>query len=196
MDQISAAIRSEPSGGVTHARNAYFLTYRLADLGCSSIYRLLCRQNIRAVKGQWPKISVVNGQTAEKSLSKFWPVVAAVTRESMGVTPPWCMYYVGHEQWALLLVSFPLRFLHMEGKNMSGCLPVPFQFKCARRLICQSNTWRPYPTLTPDSSHWKVQFLVRDDINEYSSLHEVAMIVNPLHQNRISYVSLHMQKIV
>ena len=35
-DQISAVIRSEPSGGVTHARNAYFLTYRLASLGCSS----------------------------------------------------------------------------------------------------------------------------------------------------------------
>ena len=36
MDQISAAIRSEPGSGVTLARNAYFLTYRLADLGCSS----------------------------------------------------------------------------------------------------------------------------------------------------------------
>ena len=36
MDQISAAIRSEPGSGVTHAWNAYFLTYRLADLGCSS----------------------------------------------------------------------------------------------------------------------------------------------------------------
>ena len=35
-DQISAAIRSEPGGGVTHAWNTYFLTYRLADLGCSS----------------------------------------------------------------------------------------------------------------------------------------------------------------
>ena len=35
-DQISAAIRSEPGGGVTHEQNAYFLTYRLADLGCSS----------------------------------------------------------------------------------------------------------------------------------------------------------------
>ena len=36
MDQISAAIRSKPGSGVTNARNTYFLTYRLADLGCSS----------------------------------------------------------------------------------------------------------------------------------------------------------------
>jgi len=35
-----------------------------------------------------PNISVVNGQTPEKSWSKFWPGVAAVTIESMGVTPP------------------------------------------------------------------------------------------------------------
>ena len=35
-DQISAAIRSEPGGGITHVWNAYFLTYRLTDLGCSS----------------------------------------------------------------------------------------------------------------------------------------------------------------
>ena len=43
---------------------------------------------IWAVKGQWPKISVVNSQTAEKSRSKLWPTVAAVTIESTGVTPP------------------------------------------------------------------------------------------------------------
>ena len=41
----SAAIRSEPVGGVTHARSAYFLTYRLTDLGCSS--------NIKT--SLWPK---------------------------------------------------------------------------------------------------------------------------------------------
>ena len=40
------------------------------------------------IKGQWPKINVVNGQTAEKSRSKFLPAVAAVTIESVGVTPP------------------------------------------------------------------------------------------------------------
>ena len=28
-------IHSEPVSGVTHAQSAYFLTYRLADLGCS-----------------------------------------------------------------------------------------------------------------------------------------------------------------
>jgi len=35
-----------------------------------------------------PKSRVVNGQSAEKSWSKFWPAVAAVTIESMEVTPP------------------------------------------------------------------------------------------------------------
>ena len=32
----NAVIRSEPVGGVTHARSTYFLMYRLIDLGCSS----------------------------------------------------------------------------------------------------------------------------------------------------------------
>jgi len=68
-DQISA-IHSEPGGGVTHAWNAYFLTYRLADLGCSSNIETSLQANIRAVKSQWPKIRVVNGQTAKKELVK------------------------------------------------------------------------------------------------------------------------------
>jgi len=67
-DQISAVIRSEPDGEVTHARKAYFLMYRLADL--ANIETSL-RANILAVKDQWPKISMVNGQTVEKSRSKF-----------------------------------------------------------------------------------------------------------------------------
>ena len=64
-------------------------------------------QNIWAVKGQCPKISVVNDQTAEESQSKFWPMVAAVTIESMGVTPPWVLMFpwtVHHTNgtWSLL----------------------------------------------------------------------------------------------
>jgi len=76
-------IRSEPDRGVTHARNAYFLTYRLADLGCSSNIGTSLWAKYPSGQSQWPKISVVNGQTAEKSRSKFWPAVAAVTMESI-----------------------------------------------------------------------------------------------------------------
>jgi len=35
-----------------------------------------------------PKVSMVNGLTAEKNWSKFWPAVSTVTIESNGVPPP------------------------------------------------------------------------------------------------------------
>ena len=38
------------------------------------------------------KNSMVNGQTTEKNWSKFWPVVAAVTMESIRVTPTWYLF--------------------------------------------------------------------------------------------------------
>ena len=59
-------------------------------------------KNIRAVKGQWPKISMVNGQTAEKSRSEFWPAAAAVTIESMGVIPP----YTGSHANSIALITY------------------------------------------------------------------------------------------
>ena len=61
----SVAIHSKPVGGVTHVQSAYFLTYRLADSGCSS--------NIEWAKyltGQRSKICMVNGQTTERELVK------------------------------------------------------------------------------------------------------------------------------
>jgi len=41
-----------------------------------------------AVNGQSPKISVVNSQTPKRAGQSFDLAVAAVTIESMGVTPP------------------------------------------------------------------------------------------------------------
>jgi len=63
MDQISAAIRSEPGGGVTHARNAYFLTYRLADLGCVQVSRFFA--------GKISELSKVKGQKLAWSMVKL-----------------------------------------------------------------------------------------------------------------------------
>ena len=60
----SVAIRSEPVSGVTHARSAYFLTYRLTDSGCSSNIETSLRA--KYLTGQRSKICVVNGQTAER----------------------------------------------------------------------------------------------------------------------------------
>ena len=65
-DQISAAILSEPGSGVIHARNAYFLTYRLADLGCSSNIETFAGQ-ISGGQRSMAKISVVNGRWLLKS---------------------------------------------------------------------------------------------------------------------------------
>ena len=69
-DQISAATRSEPGGWGYTCAERLFPNIQARGLGLQFKYRL-CGQNIRAVKGQWPKISVVNGQIAEKSRSKF-----------------------------------------------------------------------------------------------------------------------------
>ena len=61
-------IRPEPVGWVTHAQSAYFLTYRLADLGCSPNIETPLRKKYLSGQGS---ISMVNGQTAEESRSKF-----------------------------------------------------------------------------------------------------------------------------
>ena len=67
----SAAIRSEPVGGVTHAWSAYFLTYRLADSGCSPNIETPLWEKYLSGQRSMAKISVVNGQTAEESRSKL-----------------------------------------------------------------------------------------------------------------------------
>ena len=56
------------SVGVTHVRSAYFLTYRLADTGCSS--NVETSLQAKYLSGQ-RSISVVNGQTAKERQSKF-----------------------------------------------------------------------------------------------------------------------------
>ena len=40
------------------------------------------------IKGERPKISTVNGQTAKKGWSRSRSAITVVTIESMGVTPP------------------------------------------------------------------------------------------------------------
>ena len=63
----SAVIRSEPVGWGYTCTQSLFPDLQARGLALQLKYRdSFAQENIWAVKGQWPKISVVNGQTARK----------------------------------------------------------------------------------------------------------------------------------
>ena len=69
----SAAICSEPAGWVLHAQSAYFLTYRLADLGYNSNIKTSLRAKYLSCQRSMAKISIVNSQTTKRAGQNFDP---------------------------------------------------------------------------------------------------------------------------
>lgn len=88
------------------------------------------------------KISLVNGQSAQKSWSKFWPVVTAMTRDSniWEWTPPatgFCTWNLQasnditiNKQWQSCMTAFRKwredRWCIQKPRNLSSCGPAHF----------------------------------------------------------------------